>query len=289
MMHPWLIMQRLDKRIAAGLIEGWARHEQPTEAEPYLVGCAWLTHPTEWWRFLFVALFFCVIVDLSGSLGSKSAFAHSDPSKSLTITDLAAYHAALQPSQATKGQPVPKVSFRDLWAHPESFRGKLVRVEGRLARRFRQGKVGEFPPLVENWIFSESGDPLCVVHPDPGAKATELPKLGEGVGFQGTYLRTISYQGGDVARLAPLIVGSVPPSVSTGVAGSRTSRFRDWSVDWPVGLAVAAVVALVIGRQHLKGAAMSIPTRQRLEPAPEFVEGASDLEYRTRTPSEGRD
>ena len=224
-------------------------------------------------------------VELSGSPFTTEAWGQSQP---LTIADLAAYRAALQPSHSAKTAPVPKVTFRDLWNHPERFRGNRVQVEGKLARRFRQGKVGEFPPLVENWVFSAAGEPLCFVHPEPEAKQEGLPKLGDMVRFEGTYLRTISYQGSDVARLAPLIVGSAPLSVTSTTLGLKGSSFRKWSVDWPFGLAVAAVVALVLGRQHLKGA-FSNPPRRPIEPPPEFVEGSWDSEVLARHRTEESD
>ena len=57
------------------------------------------------------------------------------------------------------------VGFRELWDHPETYRGRRVQVEGRVVRRFRQGAFGTFPPLDEVWAVSPAGDPFCLVFP----------------------------------------------------------------------------------------------------------------------------
>src|SRR5262249_55378889 len=118
------------------------------------------------------------------SLGSAAASAGQDADADrerddrLGLTDLAAYRAALSgkatADDARPSDPPVPVGFRDLWERPEAYRGRRVTIRGRLERTFRQGAVGTFPPLVEAWIFSTSGDPFCVVFPRP-----ETPVGGE--------------------------------------------------------------------------------------------------------------
>jgi hypothetical protein len=158
----------------------------------------------------------------------------------LGLADLAAYRAALSgkatADEARPSDPAAPVGFRDLWTRPEAYRGRRVTVRGRLERTFRQGAVGSFPPLVETWVFSPSGDPFCVVYPQPGAGTGQEPSGGSAPGsaaddrrrdaraagpaepgpgrmvrFTGTFLKMVRYAAGDGDRLAPLIVGDRPP------------------------------------------------------------------------------
>src|SRR5262245_60405750 len=74
----------------------------------------------------------------------------------LSLADLAGYRVALagEPTDrsASADEPPARVGFRDLWDRPEQLRGRRVTVQGRIARIFRQGAVGSFPPLAEIWI-----------------------------------------------------------------------------------------------------------------------------------------
>ena len=90
----------------------------------------------------------------------------------LTLSDLAAYRAALEGKAEPTG-PAVAVTFRELWDHPERYQGRRVRVEGRVARRFRQGAFGTFPPLVEAWAVSPAGDPFCLVFPASTGKVAD--------------------------------------------------------------------------------------------------------------------
>lgn len=189
----------------------------------------------------------------------------------LALSDLAAYRAALEGKPA---EPVAVVTFRDLWDHPESHEGHRVRVEGRVARRFRQGTFGAFPPLVEMWITAPAGDPFCLVFPEKDAADTD-PPLGSSVRFEGTFLRRIRYEAGDAPRLAPWIVGDRPPAVvaparstASGMASKPFQGSRFW-LDAALGVGAAVVVLLFLVRQHLLR-----PTIRRLDhdPPPEFME-----------------
>jgi hypothetical protein len=189
----------------------------------------------------------------------------------LALSDLAAYRAALEGKPA---EPAASVTFRDLWDHPESHEGHRVRVEGRVARRFRQGAIGAFPPLVEMWITSAAGDPICLVFPEKGAAVAD-PPLGSSVRFEGTFLRRIRYNGGDSPRLAPWIVGDHPPVVvalARSNAGGMSSKPFQGSRFWfdaTLGVGAVAVVLFILFRQHLQR-----PPARRLDhdPPPEFTD-----------------
>ena len=102
------------------------------------------------------------------------------------------------------------MSFRELWDHPDVWKGHRVQVRGKLVRVFRQDAVGGFPPLVEAWLSTSWGDLLCTVFP-----TGSVPELGREAAFTGTYLRTIRYAGTDQPRLAPCVVGDRPPELLT--------------------------------------------------------------------------
>jgi hypothetical protein len=157
----------------------------------------------------------------------------------LSLADLAAYRAALSgkatADDARPSDPPARVGFRDLWDHPDAYRGRRVTVHGRVARIFRQGPVGSFPPLLQVWIFSTAGNPFNLVFPRPADEAgsgptivassstegdrgpearpgpTAIPGPGRTVRFTGTFLKMVRYAAGDGERLAPLIVGDRPP------------------------------------------------------------------------------
>ncbi len=163
---------------------------------------------------------------------------------SLALGDLESYRAALA---RPAGPDAPAVRFRDLWDHPDRHSGRAVRVEGTLARRFRQDRVGDFPALVEAWIVDRAGDPICLVFPDDPGRS--IPDVGAPIRFGGTFLRKIRYRGGDQPRLAPLIVGPASPG-----APDREPASMAWpgsAIDWGVGLGGSALILLVLIRRHL--------------------------------------
>ena len=160
----------------------------------------------------------------------------------LSLADLADYRAALSGKPtADDARPADlpvNLGFRDLWERPDAYRGRRVTVRGRVARTFRQGPVGSFPPLLQVWTFSPAGDPFCLVFPQerdqntpspavnskgPGTRASRPTVLGPGqlVQFTGTFLKMIRYAAGDGARLAPLIVGDRPPGHATPPAAEQ--------------------------------------------------------------------
>jgi hypothetical protein len=203
------------------------------------------------------------------AISTARARAGSDEPE-LALADLPAYRAALESKES--GPAVP-ATFRELWDHPERFAGQRVRVEGTLVRRFRQGPVGQFPALVEDWATSKAGDPFCLVYPESASAAGSTAKLGDAIRFEGTFLRRVRYRGSDTARLAPLVVGSRGPTVTKPASASASRPFvgdRFW-LDTSAAIAVAFVVAGALARHHLRKPPPPRP-RPDYEPAPEFVE-----------------
>ena len=189
----------------------------------------------------------------------------------VSLADLADYRAALE--ARLDPAAVPHVTFADLWGHPETHQGHLVRVEGRVARLFRQPGIGRFPPLAEAWITSPRGEPFCVVFPTgPGSDA---PRPGDQVEFAGTFLRRIAYQGGDTQRLAPLIVGPGLPGVLASGSTTATDRLGpifgvDHATDWGIGLILGLGVVWFLLRRHLTRPETPTPA---VGPPPTFLDG----------------
>ncbi len=201
---------------------------------------------------------FLVLVLLWLSASSSLAWADEPDmgqDDQLSLADLVAYRAALSgkatADDARPADPPVSLGFRDLWERPDAHRGRRVTVRGRVARIFRQGPVGSFPPLLQVWIFSPAGDPFCLVFPrpadetgggqetvtasptegnhGPGARPKSSAVLGPGrtVRFTGTFLKMVRYAAGDGERLAPLLVGDRPPAPAPAYAeglGDRPSK-----------------------------------------------------------------
>ena len=121
-------------------------------------------------------------------LGANPVVARADDPP-VSVADLPAYQAAL--AARIDRESTPTVTFRDLWDHPEAHQGQPVRVEGRLARLFRQPGIGQFPALTEAWVTSPLGEPICLVF--PSGSSANGPQLGDRVRFAGTFLRRITY------------------------------------------------------------------------------------------------
>jgi len=193
--------------------------------------------------------------------------ARSNPSGSdgtpVDLADLSTYRSAL--ATGAMGPPEP-VTFRDLWDHPDSHRGRRVALAGRVARAFRQGPVGAFPALAEVWIASPEGDLSCLVYPD-GA-GTPAPGPGARVRFAGVFLKRLRYQSGDAARLAPLIVGDRPPIAIAPAAGD--GPWGPNPVQWLLGLGCLGLVTLILASRHL--GAPRARRRPDAGPAPEWIE-----------------
>lgn len=192
---------------------------------------------------------------IPGLAGAQNTPATSDR---LGLGDLSAYAKALKGRPtASVMQPLDgpvEVSFRDLWDHPSEYLGRRVMIRGRLERTFRQGPVGEFPPLAESWIFSKKGDPFCAVYPLPSGNPRQT--TGQPVRFTGTFLRTIRYGASDGDRLAPLIVGDKPPAPDNpNRAESPESHPREAgrieSGNPSLALCLIAIAAILVATRHV--------------------------------------
>lgn len=214
----------------------------------------------------------------------------------LTLVDLADYCAAISgratDNHARAADAPPQVVFGDLWNRTDQFRGHLVTVGGQVTRIFRQGPVGSFPPLVEVWITSPSGDPFCVVFPQPsqaaadheqdpvadhmqGARPIQIPELGHTIRFTGTFLKMVRYAARDGARLAPLVVGDrLPELLPRETGGTRSSAESaaalicassgnstsgdgreqpSWpQLRWVLGLTLVALAASILVRRQMR-------------------------------------
>ena len=217
-----------------------------------------------------------VSVLVLGSCGWTRA-GQSEGADQLTLADLAAYRSALSGKATADGarasdQPV-RTTFRDLWSHPDGFRGRRVTVNGRVERIFRQGQVGSFPALAEVWVASPAGDPFCLIVPErdgsgvlpehtPGTNnlgtRRPIPNIGQTVQFTGTFLKMVRYAAGDGARLAPLVVGAHAPAQDTAQAstdrGQPGVRLKKWAgspASWLVGLTLALITAVGLAWRSL--------------------------------------
>ncbi len=190
--------------------------------------------------------------------------AKADEGKPIGLIDLEAYRAALN---AKPGGTAQLVDFHELWDRPEAHLGRAVAVSGRVARFFRQPKFGDFPPLIEAWVVSPSGDPFCLVYPQ--VEGVDGAGIGDAVRFSGTFLRQIRYRGGDVPRLAPLIVGPLAPDAP----GPTSVRWTWATADGMMAAAATLVVALFLARRHLAG---TRPVLSDEGPPPIFLDGRHD-------------
>lgn len=177
----------------------------------------------------------------------------------LDLADLSAYREAL----TSRADPAPSVTFRQLWDHPETYRGKAVRVSGTVVRRFGQEAVGDFPALLEVWIVSPEGDPTCLVA--PRGRGRPLPEVGEAVGFTGVFLKRLQYRGADTPRLAPLIVGPRPPaSLSNGGESPGLG-----GLPWGLAVVVGGIALVIVVSRHLDRPIRRQPDRS---PEPTWIE-----------------
>ncbi len=237
------------------------------------------------WRWPWLA----VLLLAHGGWSSRAQSGSDDLETRLGLADLAVYRAALTgkatADDAHAAEPVPPVTFHDLWDYPETWRGRRVQVQGKVVRIFRQDAIGGFPPLAEAWLSTPKGDLFCTVFPMAG-----VPDLGQTVTFTGTFLRTLRYAGSDQPRLAPWIVGDRAPScVALSPLASQPAaaafraigaspepepewgrqlgrRFESWSpAAWTLGIALGLAGAGVLAWQHIRRPLAARPRGTRPE------------------------
>ncbi len=191
----------------------------------------------------------------------------------ITLADLVDYRAALEAAPSEMAEAVP---FRALWERPEEHRGRHVRVDGRVVRRFQQPSVGTFPPLTELWVVTPDRDPFCLVFPTPDEAAGTRNALGPGtaIRFHGTFLKAIRYAAADEARVAPLIVGpNTPERLEEGPSGESGSASSFVVLNWVVGLVVGGLVVLLFLRQVAARPARS--SGRSSDTSPRFLDAPS--------------
>lgn len=180
------------------------------------------------------------------------------------LADVKAYRDALVTSGDDRATPA---SFLDLWDRPETFRGRWVRVEGRVERRFRQAARGDFPALTELWILDAAGNPICLVFPTTGAG-----EPGDEIVFDGRFVRIIRYRGPESERLAPLVVGPDPPTLPATPKRQGLEVLPDAAgLEVWIAALLAVVVVTILGLQHVKRRSASRPVYSG--PPPEFLTG----------------
>jgi hypothetical protein len=217
-------------------------------------------------------------------LGGQATSDQVEDDAPLGLGDLAAEHAALSGRSDAANEPPRAVGFRELWDHPDAWRGRRVTIRGRVARVFRQAAVGSFPPLVEAWIEEPPGNLFCSVFA-PGRTESQTIVAGESVSFTGIFLRRVRYKADDGDRLAPLIVGAEPPRIEP--RGSAKPRDFDpqaavsvWpDSTWTVGLFIGlAGIAGVLAWRTWNRPAKARRGRRSVaaEPEPEFFDRRPD-------------
>ncbi|MDB5350899.1 MAG: hypothetical protein JWN86_2146 [Planctomycetota bacterium] len=199
----------------------------------------------------------------------------------LSLADLPMYKAALD---GRDDSPPVAVQFRDLWGRPAAYRGHRVRVEGRIVRRFQAPASGELPARVELWLATPADDVICAVFPQ-SVQGGDGFREKSTVAMEGTSLGLVRYQGGDVARLAPLIVGCGEPSPAP-VAGPKSSSAGWRETDWMIAAVAAVVVAMLLARAHLRR-----PVRPRIDLGPplEFEDQSDEAASRGSTLPDSRE
>jgi hypothetical protein len=193
-------------------------------------------------------------------LFAQSVTTHAQPDGGLLdAADRADYlHALSDP-----GKLAVEVDFEDLWEHPDRYRGRRVRLEGRATRRWSQPPVGPFPALTELWLTTPGNNLVCAVYPTPDDPERTAP-LDVRVAVEGTYLRRVRYAGGDVPRLAPLIVGPGPPSMLGPVQAPSTQPVRvDDLAYWLATGSLAGTLGLLLAWWHWRRPIGSIPPKGR--------------------------
>jgi hypothetical protein len=153
--------------------------------------------------------------------------------------DEAVIYAHKTPVQAFLTSARPEVSYANLFAEPQRYRGQVVKIEGRLRRVFhldpRDSERREgIKHVYELWLYRERyGDPnpavlICTSLP-PGIKVTEEVKGEVPVTFVGYFFKKLRYKSPDTKkpnefRTAPFLIGHVviaeskPKQVESGWA-----------------------------------------------------------------------
>ena len=236
-------------------------------------------------------------------------------SHQLSLADLAGYRAALsgKPTAdcARAADPPSEVKFKDLWNRPDDLSrparhgaedgscGPSARGRSAASPRWRKSGSHRRPAILsvryshnpphsmQEPAASEARSGPSAKKAPKGRRADVMPAGGQTVRFTGTFLKMVRYAGADGPRLAPLIVGDQRPEVSSPEpAESRVDRPSLETPGRPVGdpacflalgLALAAMAAILLARWHMRAPMPSTAARAKsatLTPDPrlEFIE-----------------
>ena len=177
-------------------------------------------------------------------VGSPTA-ARAQDNGPLTIADLSAYRTAIDPNNGGRTRGFRE--FSRALGHTGRVSGATRSREGRVVTVFHKGAAGQFPALAEVWLFNPESETTCIVFAETPDHPS--PKMGTIVEFSGTFLRVVRYRGGDVDRLAPLIVGTEPPRMekpSADVLTSINSPFDTVAILLIGGIVVLALVRVAM-------------------------------------------
>jgi hypothetical protein len=193
-----------------------------------------------------------VIEDGKGfGLGRPEANTYSQVLTRANYTSAKAFHKAVKKD----------LSYSHLFNDPDTYRGAVVQIEGKLKR------INRFPPpreaadegvndLYEAWIFGEDlgTNPYCVVFtawPDGLPRdllGREKIKGDYRVRGEGYFYKKFRYEGADKSRHeAPLLIGHTLTVVKTpGPTGEDSESWLRWLTTIIVGI-FAGMAVLVIG------------------------------------------
>ncbi len=148
------------------------------------------------------------------------------------------------------------VTFGHLWRDPDRFRGKVVPVQGRLARLRKldapkEARDNGVSFVYEGWIQSPTRDsyPFWVVFPILPEGLKEAEKMDREVTFNGYFLLKMAYKAAnDKVLQTPLLVGPTVFVKDNSTAAPATSP-----VSLPVIVLVLAIVAVAAAGVVLLG------------------------------------
>lgn len=161
----------------------------------------------------------------------------------------------------------PHVQFANLWNHPDTYRGKVIKIEGRLVRLLKIDKVSSeleargVTHLYEGWIFGPTPKsiPYCVIFPneavdprDPSKRLKPAEKMERHVTFTGYFIKKYRYRAGDGKDLdAPLLIGNTvrvqAKSAKDNNPPSITTSLIDGTVLYAIGGFLLGVIVLLVG------------------------------------------
>jgi hypothetical protein len=179
--------------------------------------------------------------------------------KEIRKVDRATYHAYNQalvngfryPLEAFKksAKDHEHLKFAHLWNEPDLHRGKVVTVEGRLARlrKFeapREAQQNGVKWLYEGWLFAQprGSHPFCIVFPVLPDALAVAEKMDRRVTFHGYFLMRYKYraQKGDLET--PLLIGpTVVLARSDAAPGDDSTPFPVFALVL-VGIILAGIV-----------------------------------------------